>query len=470
MSDNTVRVQGNYAANWLSLHSALLKPLYLPQIYKTYGRAFDFFDFLNMPTKKGLVGSRTLKLWEEGNKKAIITLSAAIATGAANADIAIKLNAADYDASNNPVLRIGQTVYIPQKYQPAAITAPAEYQVVSSSGSAGDLTFVAKPKKSGAQITVEVPIGTKVTLGAIMFAPGMGLPAGTTQSYFQREFVTGLIKNAMGIEGGFLSANYWEPFEQDGKLMGYTNKLLNDLEFELDDFLNQYIGFGQKNENAALVQTSNFGGSNKVLSGDGIWTMLDASAQQHWYTGAFENADYVTIKNLFESQGVVGSEAIFCVGSELWDDAEQADLDFIKEYSGGSDLIKNGVQLGMPITKVNRASMTFNKVKMKGFSNPFAMGNSEYDLSSAGFVMPTTKAKVMQKADGSDPIYLNNFELYFLGKGEENRTRVIAELNGVSGLNGQAVNEYDGKKFGLLTEPMVVGTNLNQCVMVRKEA
>lgn len=469
MADNTVRVEGNYSAKWLSLHSALLKPLYLPQIYKTYGRAFDFFDFLNMPTKKGLVGSSTLKLWEQGNFKANITLSAAITTGSANADINIKIGTSDYDGNNNPVLRIGQTVYIPAKYQ-TTLNIPTEYQVVSSSGTAGDLTFVARPKKTGAQIGVEIPIGTKLTLGAIMYARGMGLPAGTTQSYFERSFVTGLIKTANGIEGGFLSNNYWEPFEMDGKLMGYTNKLLNDLEFELDDMLNQYIGFGQANDNASLVQTSNFGGSNKVLSGNGIWTMLDASAQSHWYTGSFENADYVTIKNYFEGQGVVGGEAIFAVGSELFDDAEQADLDFIKEYSGGSDLIKNGVQLGMPISKVYRAGMTFNKVKLAGFSNPFAMGNTEYELSSAGFVMPTAKARVNQKADGSDPVYLNNFELYFLGKGEENRTRVLAELNGVSGLPGQAVNEYDGKKFGLLSEPMVVGTNVNQCVIVRKEA
>lgn len=471
MADNTIRVEGNYTSKWLSLHSSLLRPLYLPTIYKTYGRAFDFLDFFTMVGKNGLVSSRTVKLWEQGNIKATITTSAAITTGSLGADISVKISAGDYDGNANPVLRIGQTIYIPQKYQPAAVNVPTAYQAVSSSGTAGDLTFVCRPFKSGtAQIAVEVPSATKLSLGPIQYAPGMGLPAGTTQSYFERSFSSTILKEALKIEGGFLSNQYWEPFEQDGKLMGYVNKLLTETEFLLDDQINQYIGFGQANDNAALVQTSTFGGSNKVLSGNGIWQSLDTSAQQLPYSGSFEHADYKAAKNFLESQGVVDNEVIFAMGSELYDDAEQADLNFIKEYSGGSDLLQGMNKLGFPIMSVNRHGIDFRKVKLKGFSNPFAMGNSEYELSSAGFMMPTTKAKVTATADGQNPVYLNNIELRFLGKGAENRTRVLGELNGISGIDGQAVNEYDGKVWGMLTEPILLLTNLNQCIQITKEA
>lgn len=469
--DNNVRVEGNYSAKWLSLHSDLLRPVYLPQIYKTYGRAFDFLDFYSMAGKNGLVAGRTVKLWEQGNIKATCTTSTAITVGALGASISFKIKDTDYDTNGNPTVRVKQTIYIPQKYQPTGVHIPMAYQVTSRSGSAGDYTFTAMPFASAtAQIATEVPIGTKLTLGPVQYAPGMGLPEGTTQAYFERSFTSTILKEKLAVEGGFLSNQYWEPFEQDGKLMGYVNKMLIDTEFLLDDQLNQYIGFGQANANASLVQTSQFGGSNKVLSGNGIWPSLDASAQQLWYSGAFEHADYKTIKDLLESQGVIDQEVIFAMGSELHDDVEQADLNFIREYSGGSDLMKNMNSLGYDIQQVKRNGLTFNRVKLKSLSNPFSMGNSEYELSTAGFIMPTSKAKVTANADGSSPLYLNNIELRFLGKGAENRTRVLGELNGISGINGTPVNEYDGKVFGMLTELILLLTNLNQCVQVRKEA
>jgi hypothetical protein len=472
MANDNIRVAGNYTAQWLSLHSDLLRPVVLPTLYKTYGRGFDYLDFLSMAGKNGLVAGRTVNLWEQGNIKSTITTATAIVTAGVGAQITFKIAAGNYDTNTNPVLRTNQVVYIPSSYQPAAINVPQNYLVTGNDGGTpGDLTFTAKPLNNGAaQIATEIPIGTELSLGPILYAPGMGLPESTTQAAFKRTFITALMKEKLAIEGGFLSQQYWEPFEQDGKLMGYTNKLLIDTEFLLDDQLNQYIGFGQTNDNSAIVQTSTFGGSNKVLSGIGIWPALDANAQQLWYADAFENQDYKAAKNYFESQGVVDTEVIFCSGSDLFDDAEQSDLDYIKEYSGGSDLLKNMNQLGFPIAKVYRNGLVFNKVKLKSLSNPFSMGNAVYGLSKEGFMMPTTKAKVTAKADGSTPVYLNNIELRFLGRGAENRTRVLGELNGISGIDGQAVNEYDGKVWGMLTEPMLILTNLNQVVQVRKEA
>lgn len=470
MADDNIRVAGNYTAKWLSIHSDLLRPVYLPKIYKTYGRGFDFLDFLQMAGKNGLVAGRTVSLWEQGNIKSTITLASAIAAGDVGGNVTFKINAANYDSNSNPVLRTNQIVYIPASYQPAGVRVPQSYQVTGDDANTGDLTFTAKPFNNGnAQIATEIPIGTVLSLGPIMYAPGMGLPQSTTQAYFKRSFYTALLKEALKIEGGFLSQQYWEPFEQDGKLMGYVNKLLMDTEFLLDDQINQYIGFGQANDNSAIVQTSAFGGSNKVLSGVGLWPALAASAQQLPYTDAFDDGSYKVAKNFLESQGIIDSEVIMACGTDLFDDAEQADLDYVKEYSGGSDLLKNANTLGMPIAKTYRHGITFNKVKLKSLSNPFSMGNAVYGLAKEGFIMPTTKAKVTAKADGSNPVYLNNIELRFLGKGSENRTRVLGELNGISGIDGMAVNEYDGKVWGMLSEPMLLLTNVNQCISIYQE-
>ena len=469
MADNTIRVEGNYGAQFLSLHSVMQKDQYLPDLYRTYGRAFDVLDFFWMVSKPGLVKNRTVKLWEIGNIKSNITTSTAIATGAAGADITFKINANDYDTNGNPAVRIHQIVYIPQSYQPTAINIRQNYQVVSRSGNAGDYTFTARPFNASAQISAEVPIGTTLSLGALQMAPGSGAVAGTTQATFERSFNTAILREHIGFEGGFLSHQNWDPIYNGGKILGYYNKALMDTEFLLDDQLNEYIFSGQTNGNSNLTQVSNFGGTNRVLSGNGIWTSLDTSGQQLWYSGAFQNSDYITAKNLLESQGIQDTDVIFAFGSDLQDDAEQSDLDFLKEYSGGSDLLMNMKDLGFYATTVMRGNIRFHKVKIKSFANPFTFGNDEYELSQSGFMMPTTKAKV--KMENGAYARLNNVSLHFLGYGGENRTRVVGNLGGMNGFQGfNPVNANDGMTVEMLTEPMVVFTNINQCIQVRKES
>ena len=134
MANNNIRVSGNYTAQWLSLHSDLLRPVVLPTLYKTYGRGFDYLDFLSMAGKNGLVAGRTVNLWEQGNIKSTITTATAIATSGVGAQITFKIAAGNYDTNNNPVLRTNQVVYIPASYQPAAINVPQNYIVTGNDG------------------------------------------------------------------------------------------------------------------------------------------------------------------------------------------------------------------------------------------------------------------------------------------------------------------------------------------------
>lgn len=471
MSDNYIPVEGNYNNTFIGIHSHLLKDVYLPELYKTYSTGFDTLDMLWMPKRRGLINTRDLKLFEQGYWKGQITLNGAINTGSANADITFKIAAGDYDASGNPTVREKQTVYIPQKYQPSGFYVPAPYQIVSRSGSAGDYTFTARPFISGSQIAVQVPTATKLSLGPIQVAPGSGPVTGITQSYFTRNFTPTILREHVAYEGGLQSLKTWEPvFTENGVQVGLFNKGLIETELRLDAQMNDYIMLGATNDNASLVQTSQFSGSNKVLSGDCIWKSLDERGQQLWYSGQFQNGDYVTAKNLLESQGVFDTEVIFAMGSKLFDDTDQADLDYIKEYSGGSDLLRNMTELGFQAQVVKRNGISFNKVKLKTLSNPFGLGNNEYELSNAGFMMPTAKAKVTRASDGKQ-LSLNNIELAFLGANGEDRTRVLGQFDGMNGFKQfKPLTPYDGTSVDMLTEFMLIFTNVNQCIQVRKEA
>ena len=79
--------------------------------------------------------------------------------------------------------------------------------------------------------------------------------------------------------------------------------------------------------------------------------------------------------------------------------------------------------------------------------------------------------EVITDAGGKKTVALGNVELRYLGGGQEDRSRVLKPLNGISGIAGsEAVNEYDGIKFGMLSEPMALFTNVNQMIQIRKEA
>lgn len=471
MADDTRRVEGNYSAQWLSLHSDHLRPQYLPELYKLYGRRFDALDMLWMTQKKGTVMTRNLKLWEENNIKPAITLNGAINTGAVKADITFKISAADYDTNGNPAVRIGQTVYIPAAYQPSGVNVQANYQVVSRSGSAGDYTFTARPFLATAQIATQVPTATKLSLGAIQFAPGTGLPEGMTQAKYQRNFSTAILKERLTVEGGFFSQEQWTPIYDGNNLVGYANKLLNDVEFRLDDQLNEYLMFGQANGNTALVGTSQAGGSNAVLSGTGLWNAMDSLAQPLWYTNGFEVSDVLRAKKLFESQGSMYDEVLFPMGSDIHDDIFRSVQSEIREYSSGTDLLKNMTDYGFTPRAVTQNGVTVIPVPLASFTNPNGMGNPVYGHSYDGFMMPTSKAKVsMKTATGDKTVMINHAQLHFLGSPVENRTRVLGDYNGISGMQGVVTNQYDIKTWGMLTEPMLVYTNLNQCIIVRKEA
>ena len=468
MADNTIRVEGNYGAEFLSVHSEILAPNYLSDVYRTYGKGFDLFDLTQLFTRKGTTKGRTLRFFEKNHWKPTITTSTAIAVGAAGADITFKIAAADYDGNGKPAIRVWETFYIPQAYQ-TTLKYPAEYQVVSRSGSAGDYTFTAKPLKGTARIGVEVPIGTEMSLGSVKKAPGTGLPEGTVQGYFERSYTSTILKGAKGIEGGFLSENFWTPIVMDGKT-GYLNPMLTDLEMEMDDSINSHLWMGQKNENATLTEDSYFGGTNKVLSDTGLWPVMDALAQQLWYTDAWTQAEYKTAKDLFEQQGVMVPDIIFAMGTDLFDETDIADENYIKEYSGGSDLITGMNKLGFQATTIHRHGINFHKVKLNGLTNPFSFGNEAYNLKSAGFMAAANKSRVSVDMNGNKNVALGNVELRFLANGQEDRSRVLKPLNGISGIAGSpAVNEYDGIKYGMMSELIALYTNVNQMVQIRKE-
>src|SRR5512133_2612603 len=68
-----------------------LKPEYLGELYKRYGKGFGIFDILDLSGRKFNIASSTPKIIEEGSLERSITLAAATAVSTAAADVVFEV-------------------------------------------------------------------------------------------------------------------------------------------------------------------------------------------------------------------------------------------------------------------------------------------------------------------------------------------------------------------------------------------
>ena len=108
-----------------------------------FGYLPGLLDFLEFTGQTVDVKAETMTVFEEGNLEKNIRLGSAISTGSAGADIEFTLHADEYDTNNDYYPQVGDDIVIPAAYQPTGVKEPRRYRVMSSTGSAGSLTFTA---------------------------------------------------------------------------------------------------------------------------------------------------------------------------------------------------------------------------------------------------------------------------------------------------------------------------------------
>jgi len=473
-------VASYWGTGWVSKNSAIVKPEYRKQLYEKWGKGIGMADFYRMAGRTEDVPNQTIYIVQKEAPLATVTTLGAISTGDAGAGISFKIATTDYDTSYNCPLRAGDEVLIPTAYQYVGCRIPRAYRVMSISGSTNDKTFACEPFAEAAtyvtdsQIVTAVPTGTELAVTTNSFAVGTGQPAGMTDDFTTMTFKPRIVKESSDIEGGQVAQSFYEASGFEAT-KGLLNAATMQMEFGLDVKENRAFSFGEWSDNTALIQTAESTASNSIVTGGGLWPHADKYAQIKSYSGTFVIDDLYDVKYLQEAQGLVGTDNLLIVGPQLCIDVEKAALDYINQFSGGTDLLNKAKQeLGVDITAFRVTGRTFYMFEPAELKDPTGVGINingtyTYEYPNMGLVVPNTKATVTR--NGRANVTMDNVVLGYVNHNGENRRRILKWKVGVHGYEGfgnQVASDYDGIHAYMLSQFTPMFCLPNQWVMIYK--
>lgn len=465
---------GAYNASWASLFTLMLKPQYWNELIQRFGPALGLFEALYFAGQTIDVKQHEHKVFEEGSyERAIVTGTDETATAIAGADVTMKLAAAQFDAKGNPYLQLGDKVVIPAKYltqDGAATLVPLGYQVTAVSDDATtDKEFTLTPLDEDTALAVAIPGGTSLFVTGGNFAPGSQGALPKTMGWYERSSYTAIKRTAWAIEGSQQSdERYYDTLKGGG--MGMFSKATVEADFRLNAAINDELLVGQVIDNITLNNRDSV--ANDARGTLGIWPTLAARGMKLYYNGAMTIPDFDNIKDLFISMGVTDTKASLFAGSELLKDLENSGLDFVKEYSGGTDFTKafNGIGVEINAVKKNGIFMGFHE--LVNSSNPNKYGITDYDFPKWGFVIPDTQVTVREGGTGGVQMKMKNLVFGNKNYNGENRGRFVNVIPGVNAMPGKvgtniAVDRYDDVRGEMGSEFMLIANKMEQAIMIK---
>jgi len=466
VSSNTVTAGYNQQFN--TIYDAMLKPQIFGKLIDLYGKGLGIFDMIHFAGNTIDVKGHKQTVWSQGAIQKPITLLTAIATGGgAGADVTFKINTAEYDTNYKTFLAVKDAILIPEDYMGTTANGPAKYQIVSKSGTTNDITYTAKPFLSTYNVTVEVPLGTKLMVTGGNYAPGSQGASSKSRGWYSKDYYTAIKRAAFLLEGSVQSDERWQDKLKNGDT-GMFSKASVEADFLLTSYINDELFLGEEPTNTTLTLANREGDDNSIYGTKGMWRHLVSDGSFQEYTDNYEISDFDDVKDVFRSQGVINQAALFAVGSGLNRQLENSGLDFLKEFSGGTDLMQNMDQVGVQFRKIKKNSILYAIVELCSFDNPQSYGLSAYDWKNRGFIVPNEFGTV-KMGDASEHITLSNLTLGNKNYNGEDRTRVSGTLPGVNGMGYRNfVDTYDDLRGELLAEFMLILVKANQMIRVEK--
>jgi hypothetical protein len=466
VSSNTVTA--GYNKNFNTIYDAMLKPQIFGELIDLYGKGLGIFDMLYFAGNTIDVKGHKQTVWSQGAIQKPITLLGTIATGVAGADHTFKIATTDYDTNYKTFLAVKDAILIPEAYMGSTSNGPAKYQVVSKSGTTNDVTYTIRPFLDAYQVTVAVPTTTKLMVTGGNYAPGSTGASAKSRGWYSEDYYTAIKRAAFLLEGSIQSDERWQDELKNGE-KGMFSKASIEADFLLTSHMNDELFLGEEPDNSSLVMSNRESDSNTVYGTKGLWRHLESDGGAQEYTDNYEIADFDDVKDMFRSQGVINTAALFAVGSGLNRMIENSGLDFLKEYSGGTDLMRGMDSVGIEFKKILKNSILFSIVELATFDNPQTYGLSAYDWQNRGFIVPNEFGQAKMGDFGSETVSLSNLTLGNKNYNGEDRTRVSGVLGGVNGMGYRNfVDTYDDVRGELLAEFMLIATKRNQMIKVTK--
>ena len=465
-------VTAGYNEQWRTIYDLEFPLVVWQQWYQKYSKGFGIFDWLTVAGQTFNVKSNSIKAFEDGADVRPIRINASGITAQTSAgdDITFRLHANEYDTNNDTYLRVGDTISIPSKFLSGQDT-PMEF-LITAVGATSGADCTGKALSSTAQITSTVTANSYLMVGATRYARGTAQPAARSNGTYSRTFETGISKETLTIEGGLImQESYRQQIKGGGE--GVWNRAQLQTEFSMNNQMNNALLLSDENTNS-LTQTANSGNSNEVRSTVGLWNWLDSLGQELNYAVKISLPDLYTAKELLRSQGVVDTEVLVAMGDKLSRGFETLGLEFIKEYSGGSDLVQGMSNIGIRPQALLIGNVNFVFKELAGFTNPATFGTDADYWGNAGMMIPMTQVTVKSSdiaINGIEggKIVIPNVALGYANNNGENRTRILQYVAGVNGVGLAATHAWDEFSRYMLSEYMLVAMQVNQMIRLLKE-
>jgi len=452
----------------------MLKPQIYGEYIKRFGKGVGLLEFLYLTGATVNVAGSSKTVWEEGSLTKLVKINGEIAVAAAGVDITFSLDAAEFDANGYCYLNTNDQIVIPAEYieeggVPATI--PHLYQVTGNDGGVGAArVYTARPLLVTTELAIAVPDDTELMVTGGSYALESAGGSGKSSGWYSRTFYNSIKKHDWAIGGGTQSnQRYYEDLIGGGT--GMLTKLTMEADYWLDKYVNDDIWLGTGVTNTTLTMNNRNGVAIPVAGTVGYLRHLEQRAMRQYYTAAYQMTDFDDQKELLQSQGIVERTCTFLQGSSLYRQVENSGLDFIKEFSGGTDFMKTLAEINVAFKAINKNGVYTIFKELPSLSDPTAYGADSFNdyFKDLGVIIPDVDVTVRGSMEDPATVKIKSLTLGFKNYNGENRTRIVKDIPSMAGSGGIAVDSYDDSRGSMLTEYCLLANKINSHILIQND-
>jgi hypothetical protein len=483
VTSNTLNT--GYNSQWASLYDTdgtvnMQVPQIWGEIVKRYGPGIGLLEFLYMTGSIIPIAGPTKKVFEEGSFVKTVETAGASGIVAAGGVWTLHLAAAEFGGTtDNAYLSPKDQVIVPAKYieTPTGTqsTRPSRWQVLSADAADGILkSYLLYSTDILDRIAVTIPSGTKLMVTGGNYANGVDSGSPKSSGFYARLFYTSTKKTDWRMTGSMQSnERYYDTLRGGGT--GLFSKASIEADFLLSKYINDDLFLGGLFTATALNQFDRDLNSIAPTGTEGLLQHMVDGAMKQYYTLAYQYQDFDDIKPLLISQGIVNRNVNFFCGSLLYREIENAGLDFLKEFAGGTTLMKNLNELNVAFRVINKNGVYTTIKELPSLSDPTSFGATSFEdyFTGLGFIVPDVDVTVRGGIEEPATFKMKNLALGYKSANNENRTRINKVLPGVASVGAQggdiAVSTYDDVRGTMLSEYMLIVLKRNQMILVQND-
>jgi hypothetical protein len=478
---------GSYNAAWGSIYDLEFEPQVWQEWYNAFGKGFMVFDWLQIPGQTVNVKARNIDAFaDQAVERAAllgdggIPFAGHLAGAVRNFDLAAtEYLDADGATTTTPYVRVGDSIFIDPLYTNKDV--PTKWQVATvglyNGGAPTDGTIF--PYDATVALTANVPASSYVMVGPHNSGVGGGQPGPRRSGTTSQTFYTAITDETAEIKGGVNAEKlYRNDLDKSGKGLLWT-KAQVETEFLHRAGMDKEIFLGQVNSNTANITVTDRDSNAVAARGTkGLWHHVEESGMEQSYAGSYDLAYFDQIKEYLRSQGVTDAQVAILAGSNLFKQIENTVLDYIKAYSGGTDLTDGYNAVGFGAQQFKKNGITNQLCEVVSFDNANSYGVLDNYFRDAALVIPKSLATI--KSDGivtddfygysaGDKVKIPNVVLGYLNNNGENRTRMVGPVAGVNGFGYPFTDQYDDVRLFIKSEYMLIVNLANQMLKIVKE-